>query len=206
MGAKPGVQVHHDYVTGERRSGGWRSETVLAAMVTGAAAVVVAIVGLLGGFGGGGDDGPGATASPDPEPSISIRETTFAAGAGTVTIRVAGIASAFRSGDRLYAIARPPAVKTWWVSDPVVPLIGGEWVAQIQASPHEGEQLTVSAVRVPAEEFAGVAPTVGTTSGSPLPSVPPVAGRIKEELQASGQDARAVDGSSDPVTVVAPSG
>jgi hypothetical protein len=208
-------------MTGERRSGGWRSETVLAAMVTGAAAVVVAIVGLLGGFGGGGDDGTTPTVSPDPEPTISIRETTFAAGgAGTVTIRVAGITSAFRSGDRLYAIARPPAVKRWWVSDPVVPLIGGDWVALIEASPNDGEQLTVSAVRIPAEDFGGAVPTVTTAPGTPptpaasgptetSPTSPPGGPsrgeRIEAELRASGEDADSVEASSAPVTVVAPS-
>ena len=207
-------------MTGERRSGGWRSETVLAAIVTGAAAVVVAVVGLLGGFGGGADGGD-PTVSPVPEPTISIRETTFGTGgAGTVTIRVAGITSAFRSGDRLYAIARPPAVKRWWVSDPVVPLIGGEWVALIQASPNDGEQLTVSAVRVPAEELVGAvpptptapggppttpAPTTATNSSTLSPGGPSRGERIQRELRASGQEARSVDGFSAPVTVVAPS-
>jgi hypothetical protein len=153
-------------MTGERRSGGWRSDTVLAATVTAVAGVVVAIVGLFGGFGGGGgDDGPTPTVSP--EPTISIKETTFAAGgAGTVTIRVTGSTTAFRSGDRLYAIARPQAVKRWWVSDPVVPLLGGDWIALIQASPGDGEQLAVSAVRIPAEELAGIGPSDVPTSGN----------------------------------------
>ena len=153
-------------MTGERRSGGWRSETVLAAIVTGAAAVVVAIVGLLGGFGGGaGGDHP--TVSPGPEPRISISEATFTVrGVGSVTIRVSGLTKAFRSGDRLYAIARPPAIKTWWVSDPVTPLIGGEWVALIDASPRNGEQLIVSAVRIPAEELDSSPGAVPTGSRS----------------------------------------
>ena len=162
-------------MAGRRRSGGWRSETVLAAIVTGAAAVVVAVVGLFGGFGGGAD-GDDPTASPRPEPRISISETSFTVrGVGSVVIRVAGITDAFRSGDRLYAIARPPAVKTWWVSDPVTPLLGGDWVALIEASPRNGEQLTVSAVRIPAEEGddggTGAAPgTVGGTPTRPDPS------------------------------------
>ena len=195
-------------MAGERRSGGWRSETVLAAIVTGAAAVVVAVVGLFGGFGGGAD-GDRPTVSPAPEPRISISETTFTVrGAGTVTIRVAGLTSAFRSGDRLYAIARPPAVKRWWVSDPVIPLLGGDWVALIEASPRRGEQLTVSAVRIPAQEFdgePGAAPTTGTPT-TPSPGDGSRRKAIEEELRSRGQDASPVDAVSDPVTLLAPSG
>jgi hypothetical protein len=191
----------------------------MAALVTGAAAVVVAIVGLFGAFGGGSGDGrPTPTASP--EPRISISETTFAVGsAGLVTIRVAGSTSAFRSGDRLYAIARPPKVKRWWVSDPVAPLIGGEWVALIEASPQQGEQLTVSAVRIPAEQFQGAVPptptgpagtpttpTVGATTASPMPSGTSGVERIEQELRTSGEQARFVEVFSPPVTVIAPSG
>lgn len=206
MSANGGVRVHHDCMTGERRSGGWRSDTVLAATVTAVAGVVVAIVGLFGGFGGGGgDDGPTQTVSP--EPTISIRETTFAAGDGTVTIRVAGSTTAFQSGDRLYAIARPQAVKRWWVSDPVVPLVGGDWVALIQASPGDGEQLTVAAVRIPAEELAGIGPSGVPTVGGPStssPSGPSRGERIEQELRKSGEQARVVEVFSAPVTVLAP--
>jgi hypothetical protein len=204
---------------------------VLAAIVTGVAAVVVAVVGLFGGFGGGAGGGD-PTVSPRPEPRISISETSFTVrGVGSVVIRVAGITDAFRSGDRLYAIARPPAVKTWWVSDPVTPLIGGEWVALIEASPRNGEQLTVSAVRIPAEEGdgggTGAAPgTVGGTPTRPDPSSTaaptPTRSRthpaptrspedtsrraaIERELRARGQDASQVEGVSAPVTIVAPS-
>jgi hypothetical protein len=197
-------------MTGERRSGGWRSETVLAAIVTAVAGVVVAIVGLFGGFGGGGDDGPTPTVSP--EPTISIKETTFAAGGtGAITIRVTGSTTAFRSGDRLYAIARPQAVKRWWVSDPVVPVIGGDWVALIQASPGDGEQLTVSAVRIPAEELAGVGPGDVPTTGSPTssptasPSGPSRGERIEAELRVGGERARPVEVFSAAVAVLAPS-
>jgi hypothetical protein len=198
-------------MTGASRSGGWRSETVLAAIVTGAAAVVVAVVGLLGGFGGGAD-GDHPTVSPRPQPRISISEATFTVrGTGTVTIRVTGITSAFRSGDRLYAIARPPAVKRWWVSDPVTPLVGGDWVALIEASPREGEELTVSAVRIPAEELdssPGAAPTTGTPSAgttAPSPGGGSRGAAVERELRARGQDASSVDGVSDPITAIAPS-
>jgi hypothetical protein len=202
----------------------------MAAVVTGAAAVVVAIVGLFGGFGGGSDDGR-ATPTASPEPRISISDTTFAVGsAGVVTIRVAGSTSAFRSGDRLYAIARPPKVKRWWVSDPVAPLIGGGWVALIEASPQHGEQLTVSAVRVPAEQFRGAVPptptgpgatpttptvgatpttpTVGATTASPTPTEDGASAveRVERELRTSGEQARFVEVFSAPVTVTAPSG
>ena len=194
---------------------------MLAAIVTGAAAVVVAVVGLFGGFGGGADGGE-ATLSPVPEPTISIRNNDVRSWRCRYRHHSRGRHSPAPSGsgDRLYAIARPPAVKRWWVSDPVAPLIGGRWVALIQASPNDGEQLTVSAVRIPAEELAGAVPPTPSAPGdrptTPLPprstnsstlspGGPSRGERIRQELRARGQEANAVDVFSAPVTVVAPS-
>ena len=69
-------------------TGAWKSEQVVAAVVSGVAVVLVAIIGLVGLL---GDD----TATPV-EPEILIRETAFVArSSGEVEIRVAGTVKDF---------------------------------------------------------------------------------------------------------------
>src|SRR5215207_2462469 len=167
------ARVHHGPVAEERRFAAWKSQTVVSAVVAGAAAVVVTLLAVAGGLSGGGDDGAsGAPISfPESRPQIFVNETAFTSGrTGGIVIRVAGAVLSFRPGDRLYAIAKPPARRSWWISDPIIPLLGGDWVAMIEADPRAGEQIIISAVRIPAEKYEE--PFSTTVPWPPTPGPP----------------------------------
>jgi hypothetical protein len=195
-------------VAEERRFAGWKSQTVVSALVAGAAAVVVTLLAVGGSLRRGGEDGAsGALSSfPGSRPQIFVNETAFTSGrtGGTVT-RVAGAVLSFRPGDRLYAIAKPPARRSWWISDPIIPLLGGEWVAMIEADPRAGEQIIISAVRIPAEKYEAPSSTVPwpLTPGPPTDalSTPEL---IERELRARGDNAFSVDVWSNSLAVISP--
>jgi hypothetical protein len=138
-----------------RRTPGWKTEHVIVAVIGGVAAVLVAVIGLIGVSIGGGDSGD-ETHTEDQEsrlePRILIDETTFVVRRdGQVEIRVAGTVIDFRGDDRLYAIAKPASSSTpaqWWVSREVEPNLNEEWAAVILAFAEPGQELRVSAVRV----------------------------------------------------------
>jgi hypothetical protein len=192
----------------ERRFAGWKSQPVVSAVVAGAAAVVLTLLAIAGGLSGGGDDGaPRALSSfPESRPQIFVNETAFSSGrTGGTVIRVAGAVLSFRPGDRLYAIAKPPARRSWWISDPIIPLLGGDWVAMIEADPRAGEQIIISAVRIPAEKYEEPSSTVPwpLTPGPPTGdlSTPEL---IERELRARGDNAFSVDVWSNSVAVISP--
>ncbi len=192
----------------ERRGLSWRSEPVIVAVIGAVAVVVAATIGLIGSSDGGGEGAGGGgdsskTAQPNqPDPTILIQETTFVPRPkGTIEIRVAGGVQDFEPGDRLYAIARLAAVKVWWVSDQVAPDLGGSWRALIQASAKPGQEITVSAVRIPAQVYFAPTDTPGATPGPP-----PTPAQIRTDLRANGSGSRWVDGESPPVAVRGPAG
>jgi hypothetical protein len=202
------VRVHHGPVAEERRFAGWRPETVVSALLAGVVAVVVALLAVAGGLRGGGDDGASGPpiSFPESRPQIFVNETAFTSGStGGTVIRVAGAVLSFRPGDRLYAIAKPPARRSWWISDPIIPLLGGDWVAMIEADPRAGEQIIVSAVRIPAEKYEEPSSTVPwpLTPGPPTGdlSTPEL---IERELRARGDNAFSVDVWSNSLAVISP--
>ena len=103
--------------------------------------------------------------------------------------------------DRLYAIARLAAVKVWWVSDQVAPDLGGSWRALIHASAKPGQEITVSAVRIPAQVYLAPTAMPGATPGPP-----PTPAQIRTDLRANGSGSRWVEGESPPVAVRGPAG
>jgi len=184
---------------------------VLAALLIGAAAALAAVLGLTGSR-GRGDDRPSATLHPYPTsvPEIYVNETAFAAGgAGGMVIRVSGAVMSFRPGDRLYATAKAPARRTWWISDPVIPLPDGTWVTLIDVDPAAGEQIIVAALRVPAASFDAAvttSPQTGRpTDASPWPTSGPAHELIEVQLRAHGADALVADVWSNSFVVLAPS-
>jgi hypothetical protein len=192
-------------------TGGWTSQQVMVAVIGGVAAVVVAVIGLVGVLAnGGGRDDSKATPTPTvpmtplktvPVPEILIRETAFASlPSGEVEIRVSGRVRNFERQDRLYAIAKPTSSVSptgWWVSQEVAPSLGGDWVAQIQAAAKPGQELAVSAVRIPAEAYA-------PRPGAVAPGPPLTESEIRASLQARGPDAPLVRNQSPPSIAAVP--
>jgi hypothetical protein len=196
------LTVHHGRMETRERSG-WKSDQVLVAVVGGVALVLAAVVtGILTrGSGSGQDHGA---------PSIIIRETTFGAlPSGKVQIRVVGSVRDFLPADRLYAIAQPVAVKSWWVSDQVAPTLAGTWEASIEAAPEPGQQLRVSAVRVAGDVLTPLphATSPSSGSGTSAPSTRPTAPAsrdIESDLRSNGPAGRFVGGVAAPVAISAP--
>ena len=211
---------------------GWKTEQVIIAVIGGVVAIVVAVIGLVGVLGGDDQDPAGGT-SPSilktGTPQILISTTTFAARPdGSVEIGVIGTVLNFGPHDRLYAVAQPSAVTSWWVSHEVSPTLGGDWVAQIVATTQPGQQLKVFAVRIAAESYSPPDLTVGSpppeptqsstgeptqsstgepTSEESTPSSVPSRGSarvIEAALRARGPDARWVSGQSSRLTVAVP--
>jgi hypothetical protein len=143
----------------ERGSTPWKSQHVQAAIIAGAATVLVALIGLVGVV--VTKDGADNSAA---EPTILIHEATFAPHGAEVEVNVRGTVRDFPPADRLYAIAKPALTAEparWWVSEETSPNLAGEWTARILAQSGPGDELTVLAVRIPAnvdEAVIGVSP------------------------------------------------
>ena len=184
--------------SGRESTGAWKSEQVVAAVVSGVAVVLVAIIGLVGVLGGndGSDTESNSAKEASPvEPLILIRETAFAArSSGEVEIRVTGIVRDFPPKDRLYAIAKPVSLEgptLWWVSQEVEPSLGGDWVAHVLAAAEPGWELSVSAVRVP----AGYSPYAYEKQPEPAE----LSANIRTELQKFGPAEPGVRGVAAPL-------
>ncbi|MFL6130281.1 MAG: hypothetical protein ACJ73E_14605 [Mycobacteriales bacterium] len=185
-----------------RRRSGWASDQAIVAIIGGLALVLAAVVtGVLANRDGGAEQQHG-------EPSIIIRATTFGLlPGGKVLIRVTGEVTDFPPADRVYAIAQPMDVKSWWVSDQVAPTLAGTWEASIEASPKQGQQLRVSAVRVSGDVLSPPPQATDTGSGtgtpSPRPSAPTRAD-IESDLRSNGPAGRFADGAAESVTGLVP--
>jgi hypothetical protein len=65
--------------------------------------------------------------------------------------------------DRIYAMVTVPYSKIWWVSTAVRPAADGKWHAEVTTEARPQTVLTVTAVRIPADDFQ---PTLGDPGGS----------------------------------------
>lgn len=183
----------HDRMPKERGSTPWKSQQVRAAIIAGVATVLVALIGLVGVV--VTNDGADNEA---PEPTILIHEATFAPRGVEVEVNVRGTVRDFPPADRLYAIAKPTSTAEpamWWVSEETSPNLAGEWAARILAQSGPGDELTVLAVRVPANVYEAVQ---GILPG--LPDRELTDAEILERLGRLGPEPDWVLDSSDPYT------
>jgi hypothetical protein len=174
-----------------------RSEQVQAAAIGAVAAILVAVIGLIGVWlttrsGDASQPTPTPSAhTPDATPEIRILGTTFALRkGGGIAISVTGTVRHFPPSERLYAVAKPatsPDPDFFWASREVAPDLEGSWVARIVADAQPGERVRVFALRYDPGQGGAASPA-----------------QARAAIVADGPDAVGVQGVAPPPVLLGP--